>query len=103
MGTAAVGGLAAIFLLQGVSVLVGSDPLNTFAYQVVGNWPERVLIDLFVIWLVSLLLLDSAGSTRVFGFVAVGIVVLLEAYGYVQLLLGGAPGAGIPGSRALYL
>jgi len=103
VGSAAVGALAAIFLLQAVSPLVGSEPFYSFANRTLGNWPERLLIDLFLFWLASLLLVDSRGKTRVFGIVAVAAVVCLEVYGYVLLVLGSPPGAGLPGSTALYL
>lgn len=103
IGSAAMGGLAAIFFLQAVSSLVRNDSLYFFANQVLGNWPERLFIDLFLLWLVSLLLFDSWGKTRVFGLVAVGVVVCLEAYSYVLLLLGAPSGAGLPGSTAFYL
>jgi hypothetical protein len=104
IGSAAMGGLAAIFFLQAVSSLVRNDSLYYFANQVLGNWPERLFIDLFLLWIVSLLLFDSWGKTRVFGLVAVGVVVCLEVYSYVLLLLGAPSGAGLlPGSTAFYL
>lgn len=104
IGGVSAGGLAAIFLLQGVSQLVGSDSLSTFAYQVLGNWPERLLLTLFVLWLVAMLLTASRGRTRILGFVTVAIVVCLEAYGYFGLLfLGTNTLAETPGLRALYL
>jgi len=103
VGSAAVGALAAIFFLQAVSPLVGSGAFFSFAYEVLGSWPERLLVDLFLFWLVSMLLVDSRDRTRAFGFVAVAVVICLEVYEYVLLLLGSPPGAGIPGSRALYL
>ena len=89
--------------VKAVSPLVGSDSFYSFANQALGNWPERLLIALFLFWLVSMLLVDSRGKTRVFGLVAVAVVVCLEAYGYVLLVLGSPPGAGLPGSTALYL
>ena len=103
VGSAAVGALAVIFFLQAVSPLLGSGSFYSFANEALGNWPERVLIDLFLFWLVTMLLVDSRGKTRVFGFVAVAVVVCLEVYEYVLLLLGSPQGAGLPGSTALYL
>lgn len=103
IGSAAMGGLAAIFVLQAVSSLVRNASLYYLANQVLGNWPERLLIDLFVLWLISLLLFDSWGKTRIFGLVAVATVVCLEIYAYILLLFGAPSGAGLPGSTAFYL
>ena len=103
VGCVSIGALAGIFLAQGVSESLQNDSLSYFTFQVLGNWPERLLIDLFVFWLVAMLLTDSRGRTRIFGFVAVAIVVCLELYGYGLLLFGAPPGAGVPGSKALYL
>jgi hypothetical protein len=81
---------AFIFLLQGVSDLIQNDALHYLAFQVLGQGLERWLIDLFIFWFVAMLLIDSQGTTRVFGIVAMSIVVFLEVYTYSLSLLGGA-------------
>jgi hypothetical protein len=102
IGCAGIGGLAVIFLLQTVADMTQNDALNYLAYQVLGSWPERLLPDLFIFWLVALLLLDSRGWTRIFGFAAMAVVVGAEVYGYAMVVQGDVDGqAGIV--RALYL
>ena len=86
-----VGAEAAIFLLQGVSHLIQNDSLTYFAYQVLGQWLEARIVDLFVFWCIAMLLVDSQGKTRILGFVAVSIVVCFEIYKYSLLYLGDSP------------
>lgn len=102
IGCAGIGGLAVIFLLQAVADMTQNDALNYLAYPVLGSWPERLLPDLFIFWLVALLLLDSRGWTRILGFVAMAVVVGAEVYGYAMVVQGDVDGqAGIV--RVLYL
>jgi hypothetical protein len=104
IGFGSMSGLAAIFLVQGASQLIGSGSLTYFTYQVLGNWPERVLIDLALLWLVGLLLTDSQGRTRVLGIVAMAIVVCVEVYGIGLTLLGTSLFSEVPGwTKLLYL
>ena len=95
-----VGAEAAIFLLQGVSHLIQNDSLTYIAYQVLGQRIEARLVDLFVLWCVAMLLVDSRGKTRVLGWVAVSIVVCFEVYKYSLAYFGDAPAEGF---KALFL
>jgi hypothetical protein len=90
IGRVAAGALAAIFLVQAASEMIRNDSFSRFALQMLGNWPERVLITLFIFWLVAVLLTASRGKTRFLGFVAMAVVVCVEAYNYVLLYLGEA-------------
>jgi hypothetical protein len=90
IGRVAASALAAIFLLQAASELIRNDSFSHFALQVLGNWPERVLIPLFAFWLVAVLLSASRGKTRILGFVVMAGVVSVEVYNYVLLYLGEA-------------
>ena len=102
IGGAATAALAAVFLLQGASDLIQNDALAYLAYTMLGSWPERLLIDLFIVWLFAMLLLNSRGWTRIAGFVAVAVVVGAEVYSYAMIAQGDVDGqAGIV--RALYL
>jgi hypothetical protein len=83
--------LAAIFLLQGLSLLVQNDALTYFAYQVLGQRLEGWLVDGLIVWFVALLFMDSQGKTRIFGVVAVSIVVCFEIYKYSLAYFGAAP------------
>jgi hypothetical protein len=56
---------------------------------VLGFWPEKILLSLITIWLVGALLTASRGKTRILGFVAMAIVVCMEAYVYFGLLVLG--------------
>ena len=82
---------AGIFLLQGVSHLVHSEALTHFAYQVLGQHVEALLVNVFVLWCVAVLLVDSQGKTRILGAVAVSAVACYEIYKYRLLYLGEVP------------
>ncbi|MGH3145532.1 MAG: hypothetical protein ACRDTR_06980, partial [Rubrobacter sp.] len=82
IGGVSAGALAAIFLAQGASELIRSEPLTRLAYDVLGGWPERLLPTLFIVWLLALLLTASQGKTRILGIFAMAVVVCLETYGY---------------------
>jgi hypothetical protein len=92
VGRAAAGAFAAIFLLQAASELMRNDAFSHFALQVLGSWPERVLITLFALWLVGVLLSGSRGKTRILGFVVMALVVGVDAYNYVLFYLDEPPG-----------
>jgi hypothetical protein len=91
LGCVATGALAAIFLLQGLSLLIQNDALTYLAYQVLGQRLEVWLVDGLIFWFVALLLMDSQGKTRILGFVALSIVVCLEVYKYSLAYFGAAP------------
>ncbi len=103
IGCVAAGAFAAIFLVQAASELIQNDSFTYFALQVLGNWPERLLIDLFIFWLVAILLTASQGKTRILGFVVIAIVVCVEVYGYVLTYLGANMFSETPVLRLLYL
>jgi hypothetical protein len=90
IGRVAAGAFAAIFLLQAASELIRNDAFSYFALQVLGDWPERVLITLFAFWLVTVLVSASRGKTRILGFVVMTLVVSVDAYNYVLLYRGEA-------------
>jgi hypothetical protein len=90
-GCVAAGAFAVIFLLQAASELLQNESFRYFALQVLGNYPERVLKTLFIVWLVALLLTASRGRTRMLGLVVMAVVVCVEAYNYVLLFLGEEP------------
>ena len=103
IGGVSAGGLAAIFLAQGASLLLRNDSFTYFTNQVLGNWPERLLLSLVVLWLVALLLTASWGTTRMLGFVAMAMVVCVEVFGYVQLFFGTNTLSETPVLKLLYL
>jgi hypothetical protein len=77
---------AAIFLVQASSSVMGNESFSYFANQVLGFWPEKVLLSLITIWLLGMLVTASRGKTRILGFVVMAIVVCVEAYVYFGLL-----------------
>jgi hypothetical protein len=77
-----------IFLLQGVSNLVPGDSLHYYAFTVLGQWSEKLAIDLLILWFVAMLLMDSEGTSRLFGFVVMAIVVSLEIYSSSVAIFG---------------
>ena len=89
IGCVSMGAFAVIFLVQAASSLIGNDSFSYFANEVLGFWPEKLLLSLITFWLVAMLLTASRGKTRILGFVAMAIVVCAEAYVYSGLLLLG--------------
>jgi hypothetical protein len=103
IGCLAASAEAAIFLLQGVSHLIQNDSLTYLAYQGLGQWPERLLMDFVIFWCLALLLMDSQGKMRILGFVAVSSVVGLEIYSYRLSYLGASLTTQAPSLKLLYL
>jgi hypothetical protein len=104
VGCVSASAFAAIFLAQAASSLVGNESFSYFANQVLGFWPEKVLLSLLTFWLVGILVTASRGKTRVLGFVAMAVVVCTEAYVYFGLLfLGTNPFLETPIVKLLYL
>ena len=89
IGSVSAGAFAAIFLVQAASSLVGNESFSYFANEVLGFWPEKILLSLITFWLIGTLLTASRGRTRILGFVAMAIVVCVEAYVYFGLLVLG--------------
>jgi hypothetical protein len=89
IGCVSVGTSAVIFLLQAASTLIGNESFSYFTNDVLGFWPEKILLSLITFWLVGMLLTASRGKTRILGFVAMAIVVCVEAYVYFGLLVLG--------------
>ena len=95
---------AVIFLVQAASSLVGNASFSYFTNEVLGFWPEKILLSLITFWLVGVLLTASRGKTRILGFVAMAIVVCVEAYVYFGLLvLGTNPFLETAAVKLLYL
>jgi hypothetical protein len=61
---------------------------------VLGQQLESAFIDGLILWFVALLLRDSRGKTRLFGFAAMSIVVCSELYKHTLAYVGAEP-AGI--------
>ena len=90
-GRVATGAFALIFTLQGASEVLRNDSFSHFALQVLGNYPERALVSLLVLFLVSVSLTASRGRTRVLGFAVMAVVVCVEVYNYALLFFGEGP------------
>jgi hypothetical protein len=81
--------LAAIFLLQAVSLsMPKNETLFFVAFRVFGQGIEGWLGNVFILWCAVLLFTDSRGKTRVFGFVAVGLVVCSKVFEYISRYRG---------------
>jgi hypothetical protein len=89
IGSLSLSAFAAIFLVQNASALIGNESFSYFANQVLGFWPEKLLLSLTTFWLVGMLLTASRGKTRILGFVAMSIVVCVDVYVYFALLFLG--------------
>lgn len=81
--------LAIIFALQAVSlVLPDNKSLFYVAFRLLGQGIEGWLGNLFIIWCAVLLFTDSWGKTRIFGFVAIGLVICGKVYEYISRYRG---------------
>jgi uncharacterized membrane protein len=95
--------LTAVFLLQGVSELIGNSSVAYLAFQVFGQQLEALLVDLFTFWCVAVLLIDSDGKTQILGFVAMSIVVGVTLYSYGLTYVGSSLEAEAPSLKLWYL
>ena len=89
IGCASAGAFGVIFLSQAASTLIGNESFSYFTNEVLGFWPEKILLSLIAFWFIGLLLTASGGKTSILGFVALAIVVCVEAYVYFGLLVLG--------------
>jgi hypothetical protein len=89
IGWVSMGAFGVIFLSQAASTLIGNDSFSYFTNEVLGFWPEKLLLSLITFWLVGVLLTVSKGKTRILGIVAMAVVVCVEAYVYFGLLVLG--------------
>jgi hypothetical protein len=81
-GAAATGSLAVIFFLQGLGNILENAKLSYFAFDILGQRPERLLIDALVLFLAAILLYENNGRTRILGFITIGAAVAVEIYNY---------------------
>ena len=89
IGCVSAGAFGVIFFLQAASTLIGNEAFSYFTNDVLGFWPEKILLSLIAFWLIGLLLTASRGKTRFLGFVVMTIVVCVEAYVYFGLFVLG--------------
>ncbi len=92
IGSLSAAGLAIIFFLQGLSDLVPNEALANLAYEILGRYAESWLVSVFVlVWGGALLILDSVGKTKIFGFVALSLYIIEELSRIGLAFLGTAP------------
>ena len=89
IGCVSAGAFAVIFLSQAASTLIGHESFSHFTNEVLGFWPEKLLLSFITFWLVGVLLSASRDKTKILGFVAMAVVVCVEAYVYFGLLVLG--------------
>jgi hypothetical protein len=92
-----------IFLLQGLSHLIPSAAFTDFVYQGLGQWPERLLMDLIIFWLVALWFTDSQDRTRFLGLITLVSVVGLEVYSYYLSAVDSSINTVAPALKLVYL
>jgi len=103
MGCAASVFLAVTFLLQGVSQWVNDPALIHFAYQILGQGLEGSAGDLFLLWCLVVLLVDSRGWTRIVGAVAVALAIGMRGYSHWLSFHGRSLGTEAPVLQSLAL
>ena len=82
VGAVATASLAAIFFLQGLSGVFQNVSLGYLAFDILGQRPERLLIDSLLLLLAAIFFYESSGRTRILGIITVGGAVAVEAYNY---------------------
>lgn len=102
-GSLSLGVLAVIFLLQAVSELAQHDSLTQLAYQGLGQGIEARAGDLFVMWCIAAVLVDSRGWTRVVGAGAVTLAAGMRGYAYSLAYRGTSLDAAAPALKVLAL
>jgi hypothetical protein len=103
LGLVSAGALAVVFLLQGLSELLQNAQLTDIVYRVLGQRLEGWLVDLFLVWCVGVLLTDSLGRTKAFGYLAVGVAVAVEVYANWLAYRGTSLNAQAPALKLLIL
>jgi len=84
--------LAIIFALQAVSLgLPTNVTLFYVAFTLLGQGIEGWLGNVFIVWCVVLLFSDSRGKIRLFGILAVGLVICSKVYEYILRYRGDTP------------
>lgn len=92
VGFVLLGTEAAIFFLQGLSHLVNNKTFTYVVYQVLGQGLEVWLPRLFILfWGGALLVLDSQGKTRIFGWVVLPIFIGAELVRITVAYQGATP------------
>lgn len=87
VGAIAAGLFGVVFLLQGVADVTKIEGIRFVAFDLLGQWPERILPYFVYVWFIALLLLDSTGRSRVLGWIIMPIVVVVELVTLGALLL----------------
>jgi hypothetical protein len=103
VGSASMGALGVVFLLQGISEVTHDESLTYVAYQLIGQRLEGWLVDLFIVWCVAVLVVDSQATTRVLGIVAMVTVVCVRVYAYGLAYHGTSLDARAPILKVLWL
>lgn len=103
VGCLSMASFAGILVLQGVSRLIQSATLADLAFRVLGQRVEGWLADLFLLWCIAALLIDSHGKTKVLGVITVSMAVCVEVYANGLSLLGASLESKAPGLKLLNL
>ncbi len=88
IGAVAAGLFGVIFLLQGVADVTRLEAARFVAFDLLGQWPERILPYFVYVWFIALLLLASTGKSRVLGWIIIPVVVVVELITLGALVLG---------------
>lgn len=103
VGAAAIGALAAIFLLQAAADALRHPSMTRIAYGVLGQGLEGGLADAFVAWCVAVILLDSGGWRRAMGVAVTAAVIVMRVYARLLAARGSSINVEAPGLQAIPL
>ena len=88
IGAIAAAAFGSIFILQGVSDVLGGELLHSIAFGTLGHEVERVLPDVIFVWFVGLLFAASRGKSRIMGGVVMAVTIGIEVATVASVLLG---------------
>lgn len=74
--------LSIIFLMQAIALISSNAPLTNIAFDLLGQRPERLLIDALLIWFAYILIIASEGRSRILGAVSIVPAIAIEIYAY---------------------
>jgi hypothetical protein len=88
VASAAMLAFAAIVSLQGVADVTHSPAMDWLAYGILGQWLERLFGYVFLGWCIGVLVLDSTGTTRLVGGIAIATALGVDLFSLGARLSG---------------
>lgn len=95
--------LSIIFLLQAIALINSNATLTNIAFDLLGQRPERLLIDALLIWFTFIIIIASEGRSRILGTVTIVSAIAVEIYAYWLNYHGSSIDAEFAGLKVIML